>query len=120
MRKVDQSPARHGHIRDNGSTKSQSDEDLNTKRRAKKNLERTIKNAQKQMFPKIRDAVIADTESKRFKVELTGTVLPPDPAGTSLTLQINVDHGSTEVYSKIPETSEIRTGIELLLFTLAW
>lgn len=108
-----------------------SDEDLNKKREeARKNLERAIKErAAKANVPEdsIRDTVIADTESKRFKVELAslgqwGPFYLPIEQGLQLTLQINVDHKFfTEVYSRIPEDQlEIRTGIELLLFTLAW
>lgn len=98
--------------------------------KARKNLERKIKeraaaaNVDEDL---IRDQVIAETEEKRFKVELVslgtnGVLYQPEQRGLQYVLQLNVDHPFfTEVYSKIKaDQYEVRAGIELLLFTLAY
>ena len=100
------------------------------RKEAKKNLERKIKetaaiaNLSEDI---VRETIVAETESKRFNVELVslganGVVYNPEQRGFQTVLQINVDHKFfQDVYSKIrPDQFEVKSGLELLLFTLAW
>jgi len=112
------------------STPQPADVVENKRKEAKKNLERKIKetaaiaNVSEDV---VRETIIAETESKRFNVELVslganGVVYNPEQRGFQTVLQINVDHKFfQDVYSKIrPDQFEVKSGVELLLFTLAW
>jgi len=95
---------------------------------ARKSLERMVKErAAVANVPEeiVREQVVTETTEKRFQVELVslgenGFFFNPDQRGLQTVLQINVDHAFfRDVYSKIsPEQYELRSGIELLLFTL--
>jgi hypothetical protein len=96
---------------------------------ARKNLEQVVRNKAKKAGVSaevIRSAVVEETSTKRFRVELAslganGVFFHSFPIGMQTVLQINVDHAFfKDVYSKIePGQFELLSGIELLLFTLA-
>jgi hypothetical protein len=96
---------------------------------ARKNLERKVKEKAAVTGVSeeaIREELTVETTRKRFLVELVsigdnGVFFNPEQRGLQTVLQINVDHPFfKDVYSKIkPEQFELRSGLELLLFTLA-
>jgi hypothetical protein len=96
---------------------------------ARKNLERKVKEKAATTGVSeeaIREELTVETTRKRFLVELVsigenGVFFNPEQRGLQTVLQINVDHPFfKDVYSKIkPEQFELRSGLELLLFTLA-
>jgi hypothetical protein len=96
---------------------------------ARKNLERKVKEKAATTGVSeeaIREELTVETTRKRFLVELVsigenGVFFNPEQRGLQTVLQINVEHPFfKDVYSKIkPEQFELRSGLELLLFTLA-
>lgn len=105
------------------------EEKLKRQDEAKKNLERKVKEvAAVSAIPEatVREELTEQTSRKRFHVELVslgenGVFINPEQRGLQTVLQINIDHlFFKDVYSKIsPEQFELRSGLELLLFTLA-